>query len=85
MKNGWKKEKNFYKALNIYEIHLGSCWLRYNSMPNILDIVDKLISYVKDMGYTHIELMPITEHPYYPSWGYQVSGFFAMSSRYGSI
>lgn len=79
-----KREKNFDKPVNIYEIHLGS-WLRYNSMPNILDIVDKLISYVKDMGYTHIELMPITEHPYYPSWGYQVSGFFAMSSRYGSI
>lgn len=79
-----KREKNFDKPVNIYEIHLGS-WLRYNSMPNILDIVDKLNSYVKDMGYTHIELMPITEHPYYPSWGYQVSGFFAMSSRYGSI
>lgn len=79
-----KREKNFDKPVNVYEIHLGS-WLRYNSMPNILDIVDKLISYVKDMGYTHIELMPITEHPYYPSWGYQVSGFFAMSSRYGSI
>lgn len=79
-----KREKNFDKPVNIYEIHPGS-WLRYNSMPNILDIVDKLIFYVKDMGYTHIELMPITEHPYYPSWGYQVSGFFAMSSRYGSI
>lgn len=79
-----KREKNFDKPVNIYEIHLGS-WLRYNSMPNILDIVDRLISYVKDMGYTHIELMPITEHPYYPSWGYQVSGFFAMASRYGSI
>lgn len=79
-----KREKNFDKPVNIYEIHPGS-WLRYNSMPNILDIVDKLIYYVKDMGYTHIELMPITEHPYYPSWGYQVSGFFAMSSRYGSI
>lgn len=79
-----KREKNFNKPVNIYEIHVGS-WLRYNSMPNFLDIVDRLISYVKDMGYTHIELMPITEHPYYPSWGYQVSGFFASSSRYGSI
>lgn len=79
-----KREKNLDKPVNIYEIHPGS-WLRYNSTPNFLDIVDKLISYVKDMGYTHIELMPITEHPYYPSWGYQVSGFFAPSSRYGSI
>lgn len=79
-----KREKNFNKPVNIYEIHVGS-WLRYNSMPNFLDIVDRLISYVEDMGYTHIELMPITEHPYYPSWGYQVSGFFASSSRYGSI
>lgn len=79
-----KRSKNLDKALNIYEVHLGS-WLRYGEKLNILDIADKLISYVKKMGYTHIELLPITEHPYYPSWGYQVSGFFAFTSRYGSL
>ena len=77
------RDKNFDKPLNIYEIHIGS-WLRYNNNVNFLDIVDRLVSYVKEMNYTHVEIMPITEYPYYPSWGYQSSGFFATSSRFGS-
>lgn len=77
------RDKNFDKPLNIYEIHIGS-WLRYNDNVNFLDIVDKLVAYVKEMNYTHVEIMPITEYPYYPSWGYQSSGFFATSSRFGS-
>lgn len=77
------RSKNFDKPLNIYEIHIGS-WLRYGDRVNFLDIVDKLVSYVKKMNYTHIEIMPITEYPYYPSWGYQSTGFFATSSRFGS-
>ncbi|WP_105300863.1 1,4-alpha-glucan branching protein GlgB [Anaerococcus marasmi] len=77
------RDKNFDKPLNIYEIHIGS-WLRYNDNVNFLDIVDRLVSYVKEMNYTHVEIMPITEYPYYPSWGYQSSGFFATSSRFGS-
>lgn len=78
-----QRDKNFDKPLNIYEIHIGS-WLRYNDNVNFLDIVDKLVAYVKEMNYTHVEIMPITEYPYYPSWGYQSSGFFATSSRFGS-
>lgn len=78
-----QRDKNFDKPLNIYEIHIGS-WLRYNDKVNFLDIVDKLVDYVKEMNYTHVEIMPITEYPYYPSWGYQSSGFFATSSRFGS-
>lgn len=77
------RDKNFDKPLNIYEIHIGS-WLRYKDNVNFLDIVDRLVAYVKEMNYTHIEIMPITEYPYYPSWGYQSSGFFATSSRFGS-
>lgn len=78
-----KRSTNFDKPLNIYEIHLGS-WLRYANDVNFLDIVDKLVAYVKKMNYTHVEIMPITEYPYYPSWGYQSTGFFATSSRFGS-
>lgn len=78
------RSKNFDRPMNIYEIHIGS-WLRLSDRVNFLDIVDKLIAYVKKMGYTHVELMPVTEHPFYPSWGYQSSGFFATSSRYGSV
>jgi 1,4-alpha-glucan branching enzyme len=44
----------------------------------------KMVPYVKEMGFTHVELMPIMEHPFYPSWGYQIVGFFAASTRYGS-
>ena len=76
------RDKNFDKPMNIYELHIGS-WLRYGDNVNFLDIVDKLISHVKEMGYTHVEIMPVTEYPYYPSWGYQSTGFFATSSRYG--
>ena len=77
------RSKNFDKPLNIYEIHIGS-WKRYGDNVNFLDIVDDLVSYVKKMNYTHVEIMPITEYPYYPSWGYQSTGFFATSSRFGS-
>lgn len=77
------RSKNFDKPMNIYELHIGS-WLRWGDRVNFLDIVDKLIKHVKDMNYTHVEIMPVTEYPYYPSWGYQSTGFFATSSRYGS-
>ena len=66
--------------MSIYEVHLGS-WRQGSSYR---DLAEHLVNYVKDLGFTHIELMPIMEHPYSPSWGYQVSGYYAPTSRFGS-
>jgi len=75
------------KPYSVYEVHLGS-WARSYDNPdefyNYEQLAGMLVPYVKYMGFTHVEFMPIMEHPYYPSWGYQVSGYFAASSRYGT-
>ncbi len=70
---------------SIYEIHLGS-WRRPSSgaLPSYRAIAIELAEYVSDLGFTHVELLPVMEHPYYPSWGYQTTGHFAPTSRYGA-
>jgi 1,4-alpha-glucan branching enzyme len=83
-----RKEKNKLNApISVYEVHLGS-WQRDPSDPEryltYKEIAQTLVPYVKEMGFTHVELMPIMEHPYPPSWGYQITGYFSCASRMGT-
>ncbi|WP_405413765.1 1,4-alpha-glucan branching protein GlgB [Maribacter sp. Asnod1-A12] len=83
---GYRKDKNgLDKPYSVYEVHLGS-WKK-NAEGKFLtykEYATDLVSYVNEMGYTHVEFMPIMEYPYDPSWGYQLTGYFAPTSRFGS-
>ena len=85
----WLKKRKKHNAIDapfsVYEVHLGS-WKRHTKENRFLtyeELADELVDYVKAMNFTHVELMPIMEYPYDPSWGYQLTGYFAPTSRFG--
>ena len=84
---GRKKFNDLSAPLSVYEVHLGS-WRRSPKDPgrlfNYREIAPLLVEYIKSMGFTHVEFLPVMEHPFYGSWGYQTVGYFAPSSRYGT-
>jgi 1,4-alpha-glucan branching enzyme len=75
------------KPISVYEMHFGS-WVRSLESPHEFltyrQMAESLIPYLKETGFTHVEFLPLMEHPFYPSWGYQITGYFAATSRYGS-
>jgi 1,4-alpha-glucan branching enzyme len=76
-RSGWEPHA---RPMSVYEVHLGS----WSNTTSYLDLADQLGDYVSDLGFTHVELLPVLEHPYSGSWGYQVTGFFAPTARYGT-
>ena len=80
-----RREHNpFRSPMSIYEVHMGS-WMKKNQMESLTyrELAEPLTAYVQNMGFTHVEFMPVAEHAFYPSWGYQVTGYYAPTSRFG--
>jgi len=78
-----KKHNHLDAPISVYELHLGSWKKKDGRSLQYTEMADELVAYLKDMGYTHAQFMPVMEHPYYPSWGYQCTGYFAPTVRYG--
>ncbi len=89
--DAWMKDRHkangLDKPISVYEVHLGS-WRRSaersSGYPTYRELAEHLVDYIKDMGFTHVEFLPVMEHPFYGSWGYQTTGYFAPTGRYGS-
>lgn len=80
-----KKKAGKPQPYSVYEVHLGSWKKKKGSFDSLTyrEMAEELTTYVSEMGFSHVELMPVMEHPYYPSWGYQITGYFAPTSRFG--
>ena len=82
--NSRGKRNNHDAPMSVYELHLGSWRKKHEAISlSYKEMATELVAYVKEMNFTHVELMPVMEHPFYPSWGYQITGYFAPSSRFG--
>jgi 1,4-alpha-glucan branching enzyme len=87
--NGRAKSNSLESPISVYEVHLGSWRRRWNATSHdesyltYRELAEQLVGYVKEMGYTHVELLPLAEHPFDGSWGYQTTGYYAATSRFG--